>query len=103
MERKKRRRTRKGIYWKSYHRRVLHFKFAVQEPPMMQPPIDSPFLVLLVFVPVAHLRILAGMSLSRRDVLKTAAVGSLAMAAGMDDVFGQARPALPNIVYMMAD
>jgi arylsulfatase A-like enzyme len=43
------------------------------------------------------------MSPTRRDVLKTATVGSLAIAAGVDDVFGQARPAAPNIVYMMAD
>src|SRR5262249_29604302 len=43
------------------------------------------------------------MSLTRRDVLKTAALGSLAIAGGVDDVFGQVRPAPPNIVYMMAD
>src|SRR5690349_22230093 len=43
------------------------------------------------------------MSPTRRDVLKTAALGSLAIAAGVDDVLGQARPAPPNIVYMMAD
>ena len=43
------------------------------------------------------------MSPTRRDVLKTAALGSLAIAAGVDDVLGQARPAKPNIVYIMAD
>jgi len=43
------------------------------------------------------------MSPTRRDVLKTTALGSLALAAGVDDVFGQARPAPPNIVYIMAD
>ena len=40
---------------------------------------------------------------TRRDVLKTAALGSLALAAGVDDVFGQARTAPPNIVFIMAD
>jgi len=43
------------------------------------------------------------MSPTRRDVLKTTALGSLALAAGVDDVFGQARTAPPNIVYIMAD
>src|SRR4051794_12171300 len=46
------------------------------------------------------------MSPTRRDVLKTTALGSLALAAGVagdDVVFGQARPAPPNIVYIMAD
>ena len=43
------------------------------------------------------------MSPTRRDVLKTTALGSLALAAGVDDVFGQARPAPPNIIYIMAD
>ncbi len=43
------------------------------------------------------------MSPTRRDVIKTTALGSLALAAGVDDVFGQARPAPPNIVYIMAD
>ena len=43
------------------------------------------------------------MSPTRRDVLKTAALGSLAIAAGVDDVFGQAGPAKPNIVFIMAD
>ena len=40
---------------------------------------------------------------TRRDVLKTAALGSLAIAAGVDEVFGQARTPPPNIVYIMAD
>src|SRR4051812_9806231 len=43
---------------------------------------------------------------TRREVLKTTALGSLALAAGVtgvDDVFGQARTAPPNIVYIMAD
>jgi len=40
---------------------------------------------------------------TRRDVLRTTALGSLALAAGIDDVFGQARSAPPNIVYIMAD
>jgi arylsulfatase A-like enzyme len=44
--------------------------------------------------------------LSRRDLLKTTALGSIALAAGMageDDAFGQPRTPPPNIVYMMAD
>jgi arylsulfatase A-like enzyme len=41
--------------------------------------------------------------LSRRDLLKTTALGSLALAAGVDDVFGQQRTAPPNIIYVMAD
>src|SRR5882672_9928152 len=40
---------------------------------------------------------------TRRDVLRTTALGSLAIAAGVDDVFGQTRAAPPNIVYIMAD
>jgi arylsulfatase A-like enzyme len=43
------------------------------------------------------------MSPTRRDVLRTTALGSLALAAGVDDVFSQARTAPPNIVYIMAD
>src|SRR5689334_12730001 len=42
-------------------------------------------------------------AVSRRDVLKATALGSLALAAGVDDVFGQPRTAPPNIVYIMAD
>jgi arylsulfatase A-like enzyme len=41
--------------------------------------------------------------LSRRSVLRTAAMGSLALAARPDRLFGQARPAPPNIVFIMAD
>src|SRR5262249_7552163 len=40
---------------------------------------------------------------SRREVLKTAALGSLALATAGDDVFGQSRNAPPNVVYIMAD
>jgi len=40
---------------------------------------------------------------TRRDVLRTTALGSLAMAAGVDDLFAQTRTAPPNIVYIMAD
>src|SRR5437016_12435808 len=43
------------------------------------------------------------MSPTRRDVLKTAALGSLAMASGGKGLFGQVRSAPPNIVYIMAD
>jgi arylsulfatase A-like enzyme len=40
---------------------------------------------------------------TRRDVLRTTALGSLALAAGVDNVFSQARTAPPNIIYIMAD
>ncbi len=40
---------------------------------------------------------------SRRTVLRATALGALATAAGVDEVFGQARQAPPNIVYIMAD
>jgi arylsulfatase A-like enzyme len=43
------------------------------------------------------------MAHTRRDVLRTTALGSLAIAAGVDDLFAQARSAPPNIVYIMAD
>src|SRR5215467_11468114 len=43
------------------------------------------------------------MTHTRRDVLRTTALGSLAMAAGVDDLFAQNRTAPPNIVYIMAD
>src|SRR5438132_14340341 len=43
------------------------------------------------------------MSPTRRDVLKTAALGSLAMATGAKSLFGRQRTAPPNIVYIMAD
>jgi len=48
----------------------------------------------------------ASAGVSRRTVLRTTALGALATAAGVtdvDDVFGQARQAPPNIVYIMAD
>src|SRR5215470_20046136 len=40
---------------------------------------------------------------TRRDILRTAALGSLAIAAGVDNVFGQTRRTLPNILFIMAD
>ena len=41
---------------------------------------------------------------SRRTVLRTTALGALAAGvADVDDVFGQARQAPPNIVFIMAD
>src|SRR5213083_2670601 len=40
---------------------------------------------------------------SRRTVLRATALGALATAAGVEEVFGQARQAPPNIVYIMAD
>ena len=48
----------------------------------------------------------ASAGVSRRTVLRTTALGALATAAGVtdvDDVFGQARQAPPNIVFIMAD
>src|SRR6478736_2674055 len=42
-------------------------------------------------------------SISRRAVLKTTALGSLALATGVQDVFGQAQTAPPHIIYIMAD
>jgi len=43
------------------------------------------------------------MSPTRRDVLKTTALGSLAIAAEVKDALGQQRAAPPNIIYIMAD
>ena len=43
------------------------------------------------------------MTHTRRDVLRTTALGSLALASGVDDLFGQAGARPPNIVYIMAD
>src|SRR5262252_1761949 len=40
---------------------------------------------------------------TRRDILRTAALGSLAIAAGVDNVFGQTSQTLPNILFIMAD
>jgi arylsulfatase A-like enzyme len=45
----------------------------------------------------------ASAGVSRRTVLRATALGALATAAGVDDVFGQARQAPPNIVFIMAD
>jgi arylsulfatase A-like enzyme len=42
-------------------------------------------------------------SVTRRSVLRTAAMGSLALAARADRLFGQARQPPPNIVFIMAD
>jgi len=42
------------------------------------------------------------MSITRRDVLKTTVLGSLAAATDVKSLFGQARGAAPNIVYIMA-
>ena len=38
--------------------------------------------------------------ITRRSVLRTAAMGSLALAAGANKLFGQARSAPPNIVFI---
>src|SRR5437667_936456 len=43
------------------------------------------------------------MAHTRRDVIRTTAMGSLALAAGVENLFAQARSAPPNIVYIMAD
>ena len=40
---------------------------------------------------------------TRRTVLRTAALGSIAVAAGVGDLFGQTASRLPNIVFIMAD
>ena len=40
---------------------------------------------------------------TRREVLRTTALGSLALASGVKDLFGQTGAAPPNIVYIMAD
>src|SRR6266542_1015760 len=39
---------------------------------------------------------------TRRTLLRSAAIGTLALATRIDDVFGQA-PGPPNIVFIMAD
>ena len=41
-----------------------------------------------------------GMRVSRRSLLRTAAIGTMALATRIDDVFGQTPP---NIVFIMAD
>src|SRR5690349_4365978 len=40
---------------------------------------------------------------SRRTLLRNAALGAFAIASGMEDAFGQAASRLPNIVFIMAD
>src|SRR5215471_6783754 len=45
----------------------------------------------------------SAMLITRRDALKTTVFGSLAVAAGVEEVFSQVRREPPNIVYMMAD
>jgi arylsulfatase A-like enzyme len=45
----------------------------------------------------------AATDLTRRTVLRGAALGVVALAAGVDPLFGQARPKPPNIVFIMAD
>jgi arylsulfatase A-like enzyme len=42
-------------------------------------------------------------TISRRSLLRSAAAGSLALASRADMLFGQTRPAPPNIVFIMAD
>jgi arylsulfatase A-like enzyme len=46
---------------------------------------------------------MAPVQVTRRTALRTAAIGSIALAAGLDDVFGQTRLGPPNIVFIMAD
>ncbi len=40
--------------------------------------------------------------MKRRSLLRTAAIGTMALATGMDEVFAQT-PAPPNIVFIVAD
>jgi arylsulfatase A-like enzyme len=40
---------------------------------------------------------------TRREVLRTAALGSLAIASGAESIFGQTRRQPPNILFIMAD
>lgn len=40
---------------------------------------------------------------TRRTLLHTAALGTAALASGVDNVFGQRPPAPPNVVFIMAD
>ena len=42
-------------------------------------------------------------AITRRSVLRTAAIGTLALASGVDDVWGQASSQPPNIVFFLAD
>ena len=40
---------------------------------------------------------------SRRTLLRTATLGTLALASGIDGVFGQTAATPPNIIFIMAD
>jgi len=40
---------------------------------------------------------------TRRKLLRSATLGTVALASGVDNVFGQRAPGLPNIVFIMAD
>ena len=42
-------------------------------------------------------------NVTRRTVLRTAALGSLALASDLDSLFAQTGPRPPNIVFIMAD
>src|SRR6202049_2005512 len=42
-------------------------------------------------------------AISRRSLLRNAAAGTLALASGIEDLFGQAAPKPPNIVFILAD
>src|SRR3954465_5879912 len=40
---------------------------------------------------------------TRRTLLRNAAIGTIALASGIDNLFGQTVPRRPNIVFIMAD
>src|ERR1700691_4359698 len=40
---------------------------------------------------------------TRRRLLRSAALGTVALASGVDNLFGQRLPGPPNIVFIMAD
>src|SRR5882724_4682077 len=42
-------------------------------------------------------------AISRRKVLRNAAVGTIALASGIEDLFGQVAAKPPNIVFFLAD
>ena len=42
-------------------------------------------------------------AISRRKLLRNAAVGTIALASGIEDLFGQAAAKPPNIVFFLAD
>src|ERR1700722_8174467 len=45
-----------------------------------------------------------GMSeVTRRRLLRNAALGTIALTSGVDTLFGQPAPGVPNIVFIMAD